>query len=172
VIDVTLQGAQAALATAVEELWSAVTELTVIAQEDRPLSDGLAVADDLAEQASELQGEVAAVRNAVRTNGADLTFARLPEVQAELDAAARRYWQRIRAYDSVANLRRAVLRRGAEWTAWQRSVDQSARRCAEPLAASVAALNTCWQEVCQLLTVAAASHPAGPPPSDEHRRMP
>jgi len=58
----TLLGAEQALTEAVEQLWQAVGELALTVYEDRPAGADLAVVDDLGEQVSELQGEVAAAR--------------------------------------------------------------------------------------------------------------
>jgi hypothetical protein len=152
----TLVGAEQVLARAVEQLWQAVGELALTVYEDRPAAADLAVVDDLAEQVSELQGEVAAARGVLRA----ALVPDLPELAAHLDAATRRYWRRMRAYAPVAELRRAARRSGdAELAAWQRSVETGAARCEEPLAACATAVNACWREVF------GAAPPVPPPPS-------
>jgi hypothetical protein len=167
---VTLQTAYCGLSDAVAQLWSAVAELALIALEDRPASDGLAVADDIAEQVSELQGAVAELRDLLGRSPVDL-LPRLPAVQAQLDAATVRYWQRLRAHDPIARLRSATRRRGGEWVAWQRSVERSTRNCIEPLSNTAGALNSCWQEVCQRLTSGEPAALVAGSPSVPYRRM-
>jgi hypothetical protein len=108
------------LAAAVEELWRSVTELVLITVEDQPGEPAPAAVDAFAEQVTELQGEVAAVRSVA-------SYPAGPSTWSSLDAVTWRYWQRIRAFDEVAALRTATRRRGAGWAAWQRSVEQSAR---------------------------------------------
>ncbi len=169
----TLITAQQALSRAVEELWQAVGELALIVYEDRPRDADLAVVDDLAEQVSELQGEVAAARQLLRV-AEGRTVAELvpclPEVSAHLDATARRYWRRLRAHTPVAELRRAARSRRGELPGWQHSVDDSAARCEEPLVACAAAMHACWQEVCGTPAGLVDTPPARPPvPADPRR---
>jgi hypothetical protein len=149
----TIPTAEQALYDGVERLWQAVSELVLTVHEDRPVDTDLVVVDDLAEQVSELQGDIAAVREILepaRAADAD-TFARLPYVAARLDAAGTRYWRELRAYGPVGELRRAARRGGGEFSAWQRSVDASVQRCEEPLTDCVAALHARWRELCRPL---------------------
>jgi hypothetical protein len=142
----TLPAVHAQLTVAVERLWGAVSELVLIAHEDRPKDADLAVVDDLGERVSELQGDVAAARALLRD---DLLVPRLPEVAAHLDAALLRYWRDLRSYPAVSALNRAVRRQGGELPVWGATVEASAARCEEPFDVIVATLNTCWQEICQ-----------------------
>jgi hypothetical protein len=141
------------LAAAVEELWRGVTELVLITLEDQPGDPAPAAVDAFAEQVSELQGEVAAVRTVAAGPAGPATW-------SSLDAVTWRYWQRIRSFDAVACLRTATRRRGGGWPAWQRSVEQSARSCENALLRSRAAATP------DLDTV-----PAGPITDDPPRRM-
>jgi len=167
----TLLGAEQALTEAVELLWQAVGELALTVYEDRPAGADLAVVDDLGEQVSELQGEVAAARLLLRAaeggTAVELVTC-LPQVAALLDAAGRRYWRRLRAYAPVAELRRAARRGGAELPWWQRSVEAGAARCEEPLAACAAAVSACWREICGVAVTAPPVPAPSPPPVPAH----
>jgi hypothetical protein len=143
----TLSAVHAQLTVAVEDLWQAVSELVLIAHEDRPGDADLAAVDDLGERVSELQGEVAAARTVLRDG--DLLVPGLPQFAAHLDAALLRYWRDLRSYPAVSALRQAVGRRGAELVAWEGIVEASATRCEQPFAVVAATLNACWQEICQ-----------------------
>jgi hypothetical protein len=140
----TLQDARARLIVAVEELWDAVGELVLITVEDQPAHGSLAAADALIEQVSELQGEVAEARQVL--SDADQPGPWLPRTTRAVDAATWRYWQRLRAHDPVARLRAATRRLGEPWPSWQRTTEQSAQRCEEPLASVVHAVRACWIE--------------------------
>lgn len=143
----TRQRAHAELASAVGELWAAVSELVLIALEDSPQPAGLAVADDLVDSVTGLQGDVAGCRDLLAQGPACLTGPALASLQHQLDGAALRYWRSIRAHEPVAQLRRAARTRGGEWTAWARSVQHSAARCEDPLWAAQAACHSAWTEL-------------------------
>jgi len=145
----TLQSARAQLELAVERTWSAIGELVLITLEDQPTAGSLAVADALAEQISEIQGDLAGVRSEL-ADRTDLVEA-LPAVMAGLDDAALRYWQRVRAHGPTAQLRDATRRLGGSWPGWRRSVEQSAQRCEQPFTQTAAALQVCCQEICELV---------------------
>jgi hypothetical protein len=142
----TLSAAAARLTRSVDELWHAVAELALTVHEDRPAGTDLAVVDELAEQVSELQGDVAAVRDLLRP-GEPLVPA-LPGIAAHLDVAERRYWRDVRGYAAVAELRAAGRRHGGGLPAWRGAVEASALRCEVPFAVTATALNACWQEIC------------------------
>jgi hypothetical protein len=143
----TRQRAHAELAGAVGDLWSAVGELVLITLEDAPRPADLAVVDDLVDQVSGLQGDVAACRGLLAPGPQALSAAALAQLQHLLAGAARRYWRGLRAYEPTAQLRRAARARGGEWTAWLRSVQESAVRCEEPLQAAEDACFAGWTEL-------------------------
>jgi hypothetical protein len=145
----TMQSARAQLELAVEEAWSAIGELVLIALQDQPTAGSLAVADAVAEQISEIQGDLDGARFAL-ADRADLVDV-LPAVMAGLDQAALRYWQRVRAHGPTAQLRDATRRLSGPWPSWRRSVEQSAHRCEQPFAQTAAALQVCCQEICELV---------------------
>jgi hypothetical protein len=150
---VTVDSAVAQLSAAVEELWTAVTELALIVMEDQPCEDGLAVADQLVETVSELQGSVAAARAhiaACTAGGEVTTLTTLPQVTVQLRAASDRYWRDLRGHPTVAHLRAGSRQRGGEWPSWRHSVEQSTARCAEPFDSVATAVEAGWQEICQL----------------------
>lgn len=162
----TIRTARAELERAVEEAWSAVGELVLIALEDQPAEGSLAAADDLAEQVSEIQGYLAEVRSALDRAGPSVDVTGdlpgvLPAVIAGLDGAVTRYWTRVRVHQPVAQLRAATVRLGGAWPDWWRSVEQTAARCEAPFARTAAAVQLCCQEICDL---------ARPTPYDQLRR--
>ncbi len=141
----TRQRARAELTGAIDDLWSAVCELVLIALEDAPQPADLAVADDLVDSVSGLQGDVAACRALLTPGSPPLSAPVLGQLQHQLAGASFRYWRAIRAYEPVAQLRRAARSRGGEWTAWFASVQESAARCEAPLWACHAA----WKELAE-----------------------
>jgi hypothetical protein len=143
----TQHGARADLSTATSELWTAVCELVLIALEDTPSPSDLAVVDDLVDTVSGLQGDVAACRDLLAPAAPVLSVTMLAELQHQLAVAALRYWRGIRAYESAAQLRSAVRRRGGEWGAWLGSVHESAARCEAPLRAVESACHLAWAEL-------------------------
>jgi hypothetical protein len=166
--------AVAQLGAAIEDLWGAVTELALIVMEDQPCEDGLAVADQLVETVSEVQGSVAAARahlTACSTGGEAATLTALPQVTGHLRAAGDRYWRDLRGHATVAHLRAGSRQLGGAWPAWRLSVEQSAERCAEPFDSVAAAVDAGWLEICQLaLRRPGPWHsPSGP---DPYRRIP
>ena len=174
----TLQDASARLAGSVEELWAAVGELVLIVAEDQPRGPGpggLAVADDLLEAASEVQGDVAAARALLVPEDPAAFVRRLPDVAGHLTAAARRHRGRFLDHPPVARLRSAAHRRGGEWPSWQRSVELTARRCGERADDCGDALLACWREVVQILvpppdlTAPTAGARTGAPPNPSRR---
>jgi hypothetical protein len=144
---VTQQRAREDLAGTLDALWSAVGELVLIALEDAPRPSDLAVFDDLVDSVSELQGHVAGCRDLLAADAPTLSAATLADLQHQLAAASHKYWRGIRAYDCVAELRRATRARGSEWTAWFGTVDESAARCEAHLWAAQTACHAAWGEL-------------------------
>jgi hypothetical protein len=160
------------LAAAVEDLWAAVTELALIVMEDQPDCDGLAVADQLVESVSELQGSVAAARALLGAYASEESaITALPQVTGHLRVASDRYWRDLRGHSPVAHLRAGARQRGGDWPSWRQSVEQSTARCAEPFDAVATAVEAGWQEICQLAMRAPGTwhSPSAP---DPYRRIP
>ncbi|WP_448628557.1 hypothetical protein [Geodermatophilus sp. URMC 64] len=167
----TVQRAVAQLSAAVEELWTAVGELVLIVCEDQPEREGLAVADQLVESVSEIQGVVADARTRLAAQGTTPEVTALPEIAAALHEASVRYWRDVRGHEPVAQLRAAARTRGGGWPAWRRSVEQSAARCVDPFDSVAVAVDAGWQEICQL--AAAIPGPRQTPSApDPYRRLP
>lgn len=138
------------LTVAVDQLWAAVTELAVIVLEDQPEPGGLAAADVLGEQVSELQGEIAALKDALAEPWAEV-ISSLPVIGLHTQAVQARYWRQLRSHEARTQLTGAVRRAGGQWPAWQRSVATTATRCESPLELTVCALQVCWQEAIPLV---------------------
>ncbi len=158
----TRQRARAELVGAVDALWSAVCELVLIALEDAPRPSDLAVVDDLVDSVSGLQGDVAACRDLLTPGSPAVSAASLAQLQHQVAEASYRYWRAIRAYEPVAQLRRAARSRGGEWTAWLASVQESAARCEAPLWATEAACHAAWSELVEAPYGLQAAGPQAP----------
>jgi len=154
----------------VEQLWAAVTELAVIVLDDQPEPGGLAAADVLGEQVSELQGEIAALRE-VLTTPRDDAVAALPVIGLHTQAFQARYWRQLRSHEAQVQLKGAIRRAGGHWPAWQRTVATTARRCEAPLELTTSALQQCWQEAVPLLDAAHERIDQYQRPSIHLRRM-
>jgi hypothetical protein len=171
----TLQNATEELRRTVETLWEAVSELVLICFEDQPDSSGLAGADQLAEHISEIQADVAAARE-LCARGDHAAAEWLAPVDRHLHQAGLRFWCDVQAAVPVNRLKAATRRTGGQWPAWHRTVLLSAERLSGPLDEVAAAMNTCWQDACQLLMTEQAAHPGGiapdaPTAPDQTRRI-
>ena len=146
----TLETAHRDLRGRVVEVWSAIAELMLIAVEDGPDPAGLAAAEDLAEQVSEVQGSLASATELL-DEGPEALVRHIASVSRHLDEARTRYWRRLRSHASGDTVRRSAARRpGSGGAAWCRTVEDSSRRCEEPLDAVAEALHACWHEFSQL----------------------
>lgn len=132
---------------AVDQLWSAMGELAIIALEDQPESPALAAADHLAEEVSELQGELACARTLLSGKDGRVSSG-LPEVFVLLAQFDRRLDRGVRSHEAVERLAAAASRAGREWPAWHRSVLDSADRLDAPRDDVTIALADCLREVC------------------------
>lgn len=142
------------LAQRVQALWLAVCELVVTVHEDRPQDSDLALVDDLAEKVSELQSDVDAAQQLLRSAPAvTMLPASLPEVTAALDRASTRYWRDLRGYEATRQLRATARSRGRQWQAWRRSVEQAEEACEEPLQGAVDALREAWSVLAELVAL-------------------
>jgi hypothetical protein len=155
-------------------LSEAVTELVMIAHEDRPQDSEVAAVDHLAEQVSELQSAViTAGRGLAGIEGPAAVAARMPTVDAALAAASLYYWRDLRAYAATAAMRQVARRGAADWRAWQVSIEQSQQRCEQPLEEAAADARAVWLELAELVSLW-LSHPptidAGVPVSENTRR--
>jgi hypothetical protein len=142
----TLRLAQEQLMSSVEELWSVVGDLVIIAMEDQPSPPTPAAFDDLVNDVSEIQAGVATARATLRAD-VDRFGPALPSVAAHLDDARTRYWRVIRAYEPTAARHLAARRAGGQWPTWLDTVEKSANACEGPFDAASAAVHLCWQEV-------------------------
>lgn len=135
-------------------LSEAVTELVMIAHEDRPTSSETAAVDAFAEQVSELQSSVVlAGQELADIEGLTRVAERLSLVDQALAAAALRYWRDLRSYDATAALRQAARRGGADWRAWQVSIEQSQQRCEQPLIEATEGARSVWLELAELVSL-------------------
>ena len=166
----TIDSALNRLTAEVDLLWAAVTELAVIVLEDQPEPGGLAAADVLGEQVSELQGEIAALRKLL-AGPQDDAIAVLPAVALHTQAAQATYWRQFRSHEGHAQIHGAVRRAGGHWPAWQRSVAATATRCETPLELTTRALLLCWQETIPLVVSTRERSENNQRPSIPFRRM-
>jgi hypothetical protein len=140
-------------------LSDAVTELVMIAHEDRPSGSETAAVDAFAEQVSELQASVVlAVHELARADGTVRIADRMAFVDRAISDAALRYWRDLRSYEATLAMRQAARRGGQDWRAWQVSIEQSQQRCEQPLVDATAGAREVWLELAELVSIW-LSHP-------------
>ncbi|GAB6984838.1 hypothetical protein [Nocardioides pyridinolyticus] len=178
----TMSAALQDLRTSTSRLSEAVTELVMIAHEDRPAGSEVAAVDVFGEQVSELQASVVlAVHELARIDGPVQIADRMAFVDGAIAAAARRYWRDLRSYDATAAMRQAARRGGPDWRAWQVSIEQSQERCEQPLEEAITGTRAVWQEIAELVSIWLAhplthepahepTHDAGLPAAENTRR--
>lgn len=152
---VTTSSALERLREATGRLLEAVTELVMLAHEDRPPGNPAAAVDQFVDHLSELRSSVAAADLGART--LDLSSPRVEEiarVDESLADASLRYWRDLRSDASTDRMRRQARTGGAEWRAWQASLDSALDRCEDPLIETLASVRNLWSEY-------AAERPAG-----------
>ena len=156
----TISHALQDLREATSRLSEAVTELVMIAHEDRPEGSDTAAVDAFAEQVSELQASVVlAVHELSRIEGPFRGADRMDAVDRAISAASLRYWRDLRSYDATSAMRRAARGGRPEWRAWQVSVEQSQQRCEQPLVDATAGTRAVWLELAELASIW-LSHPS------------
>lgn len=154
------------LRAATGRLSEAVTELVTIAHEDRPDGSEVAAVDHFAEQVTELQSSVvAAGRELVAIDGPALLSQRMPLVDEALAAATLCYWRDLRSHAATGAMRHVARRGGRDWRAWQGSIEQSQRRCEQPLLDTAASARRVWLELAELVTLW-LRHPHEPAPEN------
>ena len=165
----TISHALQDLRDSTSRLSSAVTELVMIAHEDRP-SAGIetAAVDAFAEQVSELQSSVVvAVHELGRIEGLVHLADRMVRVDRAIAAAGLRYWRDLRSYDATATMRQAARRGGKDWRAWQVSIEQSLQRCEEPLIDATTDARAVWGELAEVIALW-LTHPPPLTSTDPH----
>ena len=151
----TMSSALQELRASTSRLSEAVTELVMIAHEDRPEGSEPepAAVDAFAEQVSELQASVAlAHQELARIDGPLGAAERMAFVDGAIATASRRYW-RLRSYDATATMRQAARRGGQDWRAWQVTVEQSQERCEKPLNDVTDGARAVWGELAQVTSL-------------------
>lgn len=133
------------LSLRVRDLWQAVTELTVIAFEDRPHDLDLIAVDELCDRVSDLQGQVHALQGACA--GHDDPGESLPAIGELLEQAGTTYWRELRCGRPLAELTVTGRRRNDEFTAWAQSLGACLQHCEEPLLQATAAWRLAWPEL-------------------------
>lgn len=152
-------------------LEQSIAELVMITHEDRPAASEIAIVDGLGETVSELQADavLATQRLAAIARPRDLPD-HLAPVGDAIGSCTTTYWRDLRSFAVVHELRRTASTRGAEWRAWQRSIELSLLRCEQPVQQAAAAVTAAWHEVGELLAhcLSAPAEPVHPITTDEH----
>lgn len=166
----TISHALKDLRESTSRLSEAVTELVMIAHEDRPEGSDTAAVDAFAEQVSELQGSVVEAVNELAGIEGPLPIAdRMGLVDRAIATASLRYWRDLRSYAATAAMRQAARRGQPDWRAWQVSIELSQQRCEQPLIDAGADARAVWLELAELVSIW-LSHPsvndAGEPAAD------
>lgn len=170
----TISHALQDLRESTSRLSEAVTELVMIAHEDRPDGGETAAVDAFAEQVSELQASVVlAVHELARVEGPVGIADRMAFVDRAIATASLRYWRDLRSYAATAAMRQAARRGGQDWRSWQVSIEQSQERCEQPLIDATTGTRAVWLELAELVSIW-LSHPptndAGVPAAENTRR--
>ena len=170
----TISHALQDLRESTSRLSEAVTELVMIAHEDRPDGGETAAVDAFAEQVSELQASVVlAVHELARVEGPVGIADRMAFVDRAIATASLRYWRDLRSYAATAAMRQAARRGGQDWRSWQVSIEQSQERCEQPLIDATTGARAVWLELAELVSIW-LSHPptndAGVPAAENTRR--
>ena len=134
----TVEERRAALYEAVRELWLAVAELVLSTNDDQPVQNDLAPAEDVAELAVEIQGKLAEAMATLSAGPPETSRDALREVgvvESLVREASLIYWRDLRAYRPIAQLRSSTRRRKGVWPSWWFGVEQSLQRCEGPLVA-------------------------------------
>jgi hypothetical protein len=134
------------LTARVRDLWQAVTELVVIAFEDRPPGVDLIAMDELCDRASDLQGAVHELQQACVRRGGDPADS-LVTIGELLDQTARTYWRELFSGRALADLTVTGRRRGDELAAWSQSLAVALAQCEEPLTEASKAWRFAWPEL-------------------------
>jgi hypothetical protein len=174
----TMSTALQDLRASTSRLSEAVTELVMIAHEDRPEGSEVAAVDAFAELVSELQASVVlAMHELAPIDGPVQIADRMAFVDEAIAGAALRYWRDLRSYDATATMRQAARRGGQDWRSWQVSVEQSQQRCEQPLLDTTTGARAVWQEIAELVSIWLAhppthdpTHDAGVPAAENTRR--
>ena len=154
------------LRTSTARLSEAVTELVMIAHEDRPDGSDTAAVDHFTEQVSELQSSIVIANDELsRIEGPMRLADRMALVDAAIASAALLYWRDLRSYDATSAMRQAARRGGQDWRSWQVSIEQSQQRCEQPLLDATAGARAVWVELAELVSLW-LSHPPPVPVTD------
>lgn len=146
----TVDDSRAALHRAVRDLWTAVVELVLSANDDQPVESDLASAEHVAQLTVEIQARLAEAL--ARFEGgppasAEDALRELVDLERLLREASLIYWRDLCGYGPVSQLRGSTRRRGGAWPSWWSGVEQSLQRCEEPLVAAGQAVGTAWHEL-------------------------
>lgn len=153
------------LRASTSRLSEAVTELVMIAHEDRPDGSETAAVDHFAEQVSELQSSVVIAHHELsRIDGPKRLADRMGLVDEAIAAAALLYWRDLRSYDATSAMRQAARRGGQDWRSWQVSIEQSQHRCEQPLLDATTGARAVWVELAELVSLWLAHPPPVPVP--------
>jgi hypothetical protein len=152
-----LESAYRELLRQLEELHEALGALE-FALDDKPLSDGLILADQLDDAAVEMRGILdEAIANLskcvaqMEPSLLDPGKQTLISMQTCLNKLVQDYLEELADADRLFLLRRAGHERGGEWNTWAKAARAAIARCRPPLLASNRALLECWQELVEHL---------------------
>jgi len=147
---VTVDDSRAAVHRAMQDLWFAVAELVINANDDQPEESDLAAAEQAAHLSVEVQARLAEALGGITDNPPASPQDALRELSAVdrlLHEADLIYWRDLRAYGPVSQLRGSTRRRGGAWPSWWSGVEQSLERCEDPFITAGRAVGNAWHEL-------------------------
>ena len=152
-----LESAYRQLLRQLEELHEALGALE-FTLDDKPLSDGLILADQLDDAAVEMRGvldeaiaDLSRCVAQIEPNLLEPGRQTLISMQTCLNKLVQDYLEELADADRLFLLRRAGHERGGEWNTWAKAARAAIARCRPPLLASNRALLECWRELVEHL---------------------
>ena len=153
----TLEASFQVLAIRFEALCDAVSSLQITAGEDKPLTGGVALVDQVGNTVEDLRGCLEEADAAARqgrqavAHPPDLQSARhsLVVCQQQFNDFSYRLTSDLLSYELLAELAAFGSERGGEWLAWSNALKEALESCRQPAFDVNQALFVCWQEIAE-----------------------
>lgn len=140
-----------------DEMRTAMSDLSVCVRVDRPKRGDVVLVDTLGDRTDDLDallGEAsgsASTGHRAAAHPVDLDNARLALALCHdrFNAVALRFGSELAAYDVLSDLDRAGQERGGEWPGWVASVREGLARCQSLIDEVNRALLSCWEDLAE-----------------------
>jgi len=153
--------------SSLDNLREAFTGVRIRVAEDRPRNERALITDGLEDIVEAVWGSLQdADKHGMAARIALDREPRLHEVRRSLAkcqqafrTATHRYFSELISYARLAELKEFGRERGSAWEAWVETVMSGLEKCRVPLDEANAALDSCWEDLAQLLGGPAAAEP-------------